>query len=272
MPIAQALKKKRNHSLYAVPFFIFILLFSSLSQAEERAKWALGLGAGWLQDYPGSDQGRIRFLPFPVYRGKTFRIDRATGVEGKVFDTSRLSFSWNFIFQFPTESEAITVRKGMPNLDWVLSIGPQMKYVLWRSSNQTFFFRFPARLNTCTNFSKVTRFCGIAFNPGFRHAIRTKKYGDFTARLEAFSHTSEYHQYFYEVHPDYATASRPAFHARSGFLGTVTGLFHSLPFKGWELVSSFNVYEYGMNVNRESPLFRKTTNLAVFFAATIDFK
>src|SRR5690606_13335127 len=135
-----------------------------------------------------------------------------------------------------------------------------------------FYFRFPVRLDTCTNFSDRTKFCGLSFNPGLRHAVRLENFGEFIFRIEAFSHTSEYHKYYFEVPQQFATPNRPAYHARSGFLGFVTGFFHTLPFKGWELASAFNIYEYSLNINKESPLFRQTTNYGIFFAATIDFK
>lgn len=254
-----------------VLFFVLSLWFCLCSKAQAQSKWALGLGTGWIQDYPGAAQGRLRFLPFPVYRGSIFRVDRISGVSGEVYNDSRVDFSWNFIFQFPTESSDIPVRAGMPDLDWLLSIGPQLKYYIYRHKNHKVFLRMPVRLNTCTNFSSRTRFCGVALNPGVRYATYYKGYGEFTLRAEAFSMSSEYQQYFYEVPPQYATPSRPAFHARAGFLGFVYGLFHIIPFDGWELSSSANVYDYSLSINQLSPLFLHKTNFSVFSAVTIDF-
>lgn len=269
MQVIPAFRKWGQH-LLPVPFFIAALLILFSSGAEARSKWALGLGSGWLQDYPGAAQGRIRFLPFPVYRGSIFRMDRISGVSGDVYKDSRVDFSWNFIFQFPTASEDIPARIGMPDLDWVLSLGPQLKYYIHRGQNHKTFFRFPVRVNTCTNFSDRTKFCGVAFNPGFRHSMYYKGWGEFTFRWEAFSHTSEYQQYFYEVSPRYATPTRPNFHARAGFLGFVYGIFHTFPFDGWEFSSTVNVYDYSMAINHNSPLFLHKTNYAAFFAVTID--
>ncbi|MCB0378687.1 MAG: MipA/OmpV family protein [Bdellovibrionales bacterium] len=251
--------------------FFFLLITPSLSAEEKKSKFALGVGAGWLHDYPGANQGRIRFLPFPIYRGKFFRMDRVSGVSGHVFDNSRLNFSWNFIFQFPTDSENIPARKGMPNLDWLLSLGPQLKYTLLQTSHHKTYFRFPVRINTCTNFSNRTRFCGISFNPGIRHSLRFTSLGEFTFRAELYAHSTEYSQYFYEVHPRYATPTRASYHAQAGYLGSVFGFFHSFPLRGWQIVSSFNVYDYNFNVNEDSPLFLQKTNYSVFFATTIDF-
>ena len=158
----------------------------------------------------------------------------------------------------------------MPDLDWVLSLGPQFKYYIYRHRNHKTFFRFPIRVNTCTNFSNRTHFCGLAFNPGFRHSMWYKSSGEFTFRAEAFSHTSEFQKYFFEVPSEYATATRQAYHARSGFMGFVFGVSHILPFDGWELSSSANIYDYSLAINQNSPLFVHKTNYALFFAVTID--
>ena len=261
---------KKGRSLGFVLFFVFLLPINLPAESESRSPWALGLGTGWLSDYPGAAQGRIRFLPFPVYRGSVFRIDRISGVSGDVYNNSKLDFSWNFIFQFPTESDQIPVRQGMPDLDWLLSLGPQFKYYFYRSSHHKLFFRIPVRINTCTNFSQRTRFCGVAFNPGLRHAMWVPDWGEFTFRWEAFSHSSEFQQYFFEVQPQYATAARPTFHARAGFLGFVYGMFHTLPFDGWNISTALNLYDYSLAINDESPLFVHKTNYAVFVAITVD--
>ncbi len=263
-----AILKGQSH--WIVLFFVFFLSLTIKTTADARSKWGLGLGTGWLPDYPAAAQGRQRYLIFPVYRGRFFRVDRVTGVSGEVYNDSRVDFSWNFIFQFPTDSELIPVRRGMQDLDWVLSLGPELKYFIYRSQSHKFYFRFPIRQNTCTNFSSRTRFCGIAFNPGFRHTYWSNSMGEFTIRAEAFSDSSEYQQYFFQVNPQQATPDREAFHARAGFLGFVYGLFHSLPFEGWDLSSAVSLYDYSLAINQRSPLFVHKTNVSVFFAVTID--
>ncbi len=261
---------KKGRTLWLVLFFILFLPLSGWAEEKTRSKWGLGLGTGWLNDYPGSAQGRIRFLPFPVYRGTLVKLDRVSGVSGGVFNSSRINFSWNFIFQFPTNSSSIPARAGMPNLDWLLSLGPQVKYSIYRTPYSHTFFRFPVRVNTCTNFSTRTQFCGLNFSPGVRHAMRFEKWGDLTLRWEAFSNTSEYQQYFYQVDPKYATATRPAYHARAGFLGFVYGFFHTLPFEGWDLSTAVSLYDYSLAINQKSPLFVHKTNFSIFFAVVFD--
>lgn len=259
---------QKGYSLICILFFVWIApLTKSYSQS---GRWGMGVGTGYLPDYPAAAQNRMRYLIFPVYRGTFFRIDRVTGVSGEVYNDSRIDFSWNFIFQFPTQSKDIPIRSNMPDLDWVLSIGPELKYILHRGPYHKFFFRFPIRQNTCTNFASRTRFCGIAFNPGFRHTHWSSNWGEWTYRVEAFADSSEYQQYFFEVNPSYATTQRPSFHARSGFLGFVYGVMHTLPFENWELSTALNYYDYSLAINRNSPLFQQTNNWAVFLAVTFN--
>ena len=283
MPVS-IFQEKKGQGFLALFFTLFFLVVGSPTLAKEnpdketkkkeslkQSKYALGLGFGWLQDYAGSDQGRLRFLPFPIYRGDTFRMDRIDGMSGRVYSDRTWRLAWSFIFQFPTESKDIPIRRGMGDLDWMLSLGPMVERTLWTDYRNRFFFRFPVRLNTCTNFSTRTQFCGLVFNPGFRYAQHLKGAGELIYRFEAFAHTQEYNRYYYQVNPDETNFERPAFHSKAGFLGFVWGVIHTLPFTGWELVTAINYYDYGLSVNRESPLFRTPTNYSIFFAVSIDF-
>lgn len=260
----------KGHFLKVAPFLLLAALLFQTQPAHSKSKWALGLGTGWLQDYPGAAQGRLRFLPFPVYRGSSFRIDRISGVSGDMYRDSAMDFTWNFIFQFPTASSDIPARAGMPDLDWLLSLGPEFKYYFFTDGDSALYFRFPVRVNTCTNFSNRTRFCGLVFNPGFRYTTIDNKWGEITFRWEAFSQTSEFQEYFYEVSPKYATPTRPAFHARAGFVGFVYGIFHTIPFENWEFSYSANIYDHSWAINDESPLFLHKTTYAFFTAVTVD--
>ena len=264
---------------FCVLFFaLFLFLSASKGFAQDkdsnkkadRSKWALSLGLGWLHDYPAAGQGRVRLLPIPIYRGTFFRMDRVNGISGQVYKNTGLQLSWSFVFNFPTESKDIPIRAGMPDLDWLLSIGPQVRQVIWYNKDHTLFFRFPLRLNTCTNFSNRTQWCGLTFNPGLRHKINMDRLGQLTFRMEAFAHSSEHQQYYYEVHPNFARANRPSYHAKAGFLGLVYGIFHTLPFDGWDLSVVLNLYDYNGGVNKESPLAERTTNYMIFSAFTID--
>ena len=198
-------------------------------------------------------------------------MDRIDGVSGRVYNDQAWRLAWSFIFQFPTESQDITIRRGMEDLDWMLSLGPMVERNIWTDYRNRFFFRFPVRLNTCTNFSTRTRFCGLTFNPGFRYSQHIGSWGEIIYRFEAFAYTQEYNEYYYEVNPSFEAPFRPSYHASAGFLGFVWGAIHTMPFEGWELVTAVNYYDYGLAEVRDSPLFQTPTNYSIFFAFSIDF-
>ena len=239
-------------------------------QPQQRSKWGLGLGFGWLPDYPGAENTGFHFLPFPIYRGDRFRMDRLDGITGRVGNTSMWKLSWNFAFQFPTPSKKIRVRQSMANLDWLLSIGPMIQGTLWQSGKHRLVFRAPVRANLCTNFSKTWDFCGVSFNPGFRFHQDLEEHGNLIYRIEAFADTWEYNQYFYGVSAEDALPWRPAYKAAAGFLGWVAGVIHTWPLGSWDLVTALSYYDYSLSTNKASPLFLKPHNFSAFFALSID--
>jgi|GEM_PF-3159072 len=237
---------------------------------HQKALWGLGLGFGWLPNYAGAKKSNFQYLPFPIYRGDRFRIDRLDGVSGRVGNTSQIKLSWSFIFQFPIEAKEIEVRRGMSDLDWFLGIGPLVKYTFWKKGKNEFFLRVPLRPNFCTNFRSTFQFCGLDVSPGLRFNHDLKKGGSIMYRFEAYSYTKEYHRYYYGVPRADATPERPAFDARPGFLGFLAGAVHTLPMKYWDFVTMATFYDYSLAVNRESPLFESPYNWALFFAVSVD--
>ena len=86
--------------------FVWLLFWASTALAEElqntdpvdltESHWGVGVGAGWINDYPGAAQGRERFLVVPTYKGKQFTIDRQEGIKGELLSQSRFKFSLSF--------------------------------------------------------------------------------------------------------------------------------------------------------------------------------
>lgn len=240
------------------------------SPTKKRASWGLGLGFGWLPNYSGSRKSDFQYLPFPIYTGDRFRIDRMDGVSGRVGNTSRVKLSWSFLFQFPIDAEDIEVRRGMTDLDWFFGFGPMVKYTLWKQDKRELFLRVPVRPNFCTDFHSQFQFCGLDISPGIRYVHEPKGLGQFMYRLEAYSYTKEYYQYYHGVPAQFATPDRPAFEARAGFLGFVWGVVHTLPMRSWDLVTMVTFYDYSQAVSRDSPLFESPFNWALFFGVTVD--
>lgn len=243
---------------------------SEIHDKPKRSRWGLGLGFGWVPNYAGAKKSDFHYLPFPVFRGDRFKIDRVDGISGRVGNTSRLKFSWSFIFQFPMKSKDIEIRQDMPDLDWFFGIGPMLKYTLWKRNKNELFLRVPIRPNFCTNFRSRFQFCGLDISPGLRFIQHLNSWGKIMYRMETYTYSRQYSDYYYSVTPDQARPNRPAYEAKSGFLGFGWGIVHTLPMSSWDFVTAATVYDYSLSRNRDSPLFVSPYNWAIFFGLSVD--
>ena len=85
-------------------------------------------GGAYLPDYPASDQNHLKFvgLPYFVYRGELVRSDRE-GTRAKLWESAYANIELSAAASFATESKDDVARQGMPNLDYLLEIGPRCK-------------------------------------------------------------------------------------------------------------------------------------------------
>lgn len=196
-------------------------------RAEQRPQWELGLGAAalYLPDYRGSDQSRGYLYPLPYvrYRGERLRLDDRRGVASLLLiDTDRIELDVSLNASQPAPSDRSAARSGMPDLDPTLEIGPLVKVMLWENA---------ARLRECSLQLPVRAaftlpspaFIGWVFNPVLDFYVRDFGPGDrwrlgiqagpvFTDRRD--------NEYDYQVDPQFATPTRPAFAASGGDGGT----------------------------------------------------
>ena len=126
-------------------FGLIVCIVADISYASEssdkpaenitRPLWELGFGAGggWIPDYPAAGENSFKGLPFPfvVYRGKIFRVgDRRGILSGRFLNTDKYEFDISVQGAFPVDSDDNEARRGMPDLDWLVGIGPQLKLKL----------------------------------------------------------------------------------------------------------------------------------------------
>jgi outer membrane scaffolding protein for murein synthesis (MipA/OmpV family) len=183
--------------------------------------WEAGLaaGVGRLADYPGADESHWRGIAVPwfVYRGPVLRIDER-GIRGRFVDTARWEFDLTASAAFNARSNDL--RSGMPELDYLFGIGPQLVYKGWqaeggpsvhlklRAIQSTDFERIDSRGGTVSTELRW-RWPGVA-GPG----------SALIAGIEPTWASRPLQRYFYEVSPAQATPTRPAYEARAGYLGT----------------------------------------------------
>jgi outer membrane scaffolding protein for murein synthesis (MipA/OmpV family) len=195
--------------------------------AEQLPLWEAGMGAAVLSlpHYRGSDERRAWVLPFPyvVYRGEFLQADEKR-VRGLFFRTARAELDVSVNGTPPVDSSDNEARRGMPDLDATLEIGPSLNFRLARSDDRKarLELRLPVRGVLATDLSHVD-FTGWVFQPNLNVDVK-----------DAFGHAGwnlgllagpmfadrRYHQYFYGVDPAFATAARPAYNASGGYAGT----------------------------------------------------
>lgn len=235
---------------------------------ESDGHFGLAFGTGWIQDYPGADQGRTRHIILPLYKGTHFAIDRDDGAKGTLLRDQDYQFSFSFSFLFPTEAEDIPVRQGMSDIDWTLQFGPEIIRYLYQKKGYSVYVRLPLRVVFSTDFHSNFDDQGLFLAPSLRTEIPLPgDWGSITTRMELNFATQEYNAYFYQVDQEFATSDRAAYEARAGYLESILGLTYvyeeSFPFS---FFVSANAYFLGDSVNKESPLFVDSRNYSILGA------
>ena len=212
-----------------------------------------------IPDYRGSDQQRGYILPLPYiqYRGEVFRIDRE-GAHGDVFTSDRMKLDLSVNAGPPAKSNKNDARSGMPDLDPTVEAGPSLHIYLARNARRgrTWALRLPLRAAAAVSFSHIKRI-GWVLAPSFDFEATGVGGWDIGTAVGPIYASEDYHAYYYEVAPAFATASRPAYDARGGYSGSRITLTASRRFpKFW--VGAFARYDnLSGAVFADSPLVKR---------------
>jgi outer membrane scaffolding protein for murein synthesis (MipA/OmpV family) len=223
--------------------------------------------------YPGSSQSQFNFvpLPFPMYRGKFLRVgeDSERPLRGRVFRSDRIKLDIDMDLKFGSDSADIDARVGMPDLDPLLELGPELelKFMDGRIARGDMFLALQARgAMSFDGFNPDWR--GLAFSPELRWVREFDQAGRrLKLRLTPTFATEPYMDYYYGVPASFATAQREAYNAKGGYLGTSLGLSLRQPLgKKLEVRAGFRLGFLQGARNQDSPLFTDDTTQAVYVA------
>ena len=197
------------------------------ASAEEAPLWDLAVGGGLLTipEYRGSDDRRT--LPFPYiypnYRGKRLRVDD-DGIRGILVEKKRYELDFSLDGNPPVSSDDSAARAGMPDLDLTVQIGPALGIWLMTDyeKQRSLKLNLPVRAAFAIDFDNFEH-VGFAASPHFTfhkwfRAWRRPWRLGLSAGLEFAD--EELHNFYYQVNPEFATATRPAYDADAGFGGT----------------------------------------------------
>jgi len=243
----------------------------------EKPLWELGFGAGAFiaqPMYPSSSETQTRALglPYMVYRGEVLRIGDGQSARAVASENEFYEISLSFDAAFDADSEGNQLRQGMPDLDFIFEVGPQ---IIFKLGNYNFAdngrselrLALQGRAAFSTDFSRVDQ-RGYVFEP----MLRYRHYGLFHPSLEATISlrpiwaTRDLHAYFFDVESQHQTTDRALYRASSGYFGT------RLNFSGtWHINDKARIFTgiqtnwHHGSANRNSPLYED--DFTVGFAA-----
>lgn len=245
-----------------------------------KASWSLGLGlvAMRLPDYRGSDESSNRVLPFPAftYRGPRVQASRE-GIRAELFEGGRFELDVSLNGGLPVRSAGNRAREGMPNLDPTAEIGPSLNAWLWRGEprgaggyDSELSLRLPLRAAMTVD-RDGPHMRGWLFGP--RLHWRTHVLPGLEGWRVGLSGgplwgTRRWHNYFYEVAPQYARTERPAYAASGGYAGLQGTLSLSRSFGPWGVFGFVRADSLHDAVFEDSPLVRQRSNVAVGLGLT----
>jgi outer membrane protein len=234
--------------------------------------WEVGLGVAAVRfpDYRGSDQTSTYALPLPfvAYRGRFLRADR-DGARAILFAGHRLVVDVSLSASVPSKSNHDDARQGMPDLPGTFEIGPNLNVELWQSDDRKLKLDLRLPLREAITLQAAPKTIGVTFSPNLNLDVRGFA-GRWNLGLLAGPLFADrrYHEHFYGVAPEFATASRPAYDAPGGYAGwRATSAFSRRLGNAW--LGGFLRYDdlHGA-VFAPSPLVRRDSSLTVGFGVS----
>lgn len=196
------------------------------AHGEPLPLWEFGFGVGGLffNDYRGASTMHVYPAPVPyfIYRGQFLRADR-DGVHGRLFNRRYLELEISVNATAPVFSRSSAIRAGMPNLEPTIELGPALQWHLWRSGAERLRLDVRLPLREAITVTSPPMAIGAIFAPSLDlDCLGAGQLAGWNLGLMAGPLYAQrrYHEYFYAVAPQYATATRPAYEAAGGFSGS----------------------------------------------------
>jgi len=196
------------------------------SPREPLPLWEIGLVgiAAYQPAYPGSDQdlGRVRVLPFGIYRGSVLHAD-GNGIGVRALRTPRWEWDVSGSGSFGSSANKVDARRGMPNIGTLVEIGPAVKVNLGdlvdaRREPRLTRLEVPVRAVFDVNDGFAHR--GWTFEPRLSHTAWTGRGFSLVLSAGALFGDRTLNHLYYGVDAPYATADRPAYAAKAGLVAT----------------------------------------------------
>lgn len=252
-----------------VLFILFLpqILLAAFVLPEGKPLYEVGLfaGAAAALDYPASDQKHFRWLAVPTitYRGNILKSNREEGTKALFFNSENFEISLSGGGSFPVESKNNSARKGMPNLDWVLELGPKINlYFINRPGDKIFYFYLPFRQLFTTDFAHFGE-TGYTVAPGLFYQLDHLSWDFFSfyGTITFNWYDTRANDYFFTVKKEFETPTRKEYFARSGYSSTDLSAAFAVALKdNLTIFLGISLYDFSSSANSQSPLFKSRNN------------
>ena len=224
--------------------------------------WELGaIGVAVSQQaYPGASENVARglALPFFLYRGETFRVDRS-GAGVRAIKTPTFELDVGVAGAFGAKSDEIAIRQGMPKLGTLVEFGPRLKWNLGAGpGGGKITAEFPLRgvLDLSDHFLQK----GVAFEPTLIFERRSSGGWSYGSSISAVVGDRALNETFYGVAPAYVAPGRPAYVAGGGLITwRLSTSLSRLVTPDLRVFSFVRIDSVNGAANQASPLVQKTT-------------
>jgi len=246
------------------------------ADAEELPRWELGVGLGALSlpDYRGSDESSHRAVPLPyfVYRLEWLTADRE-GLRADFYKSDAFEVTLSFSGFAPFFSNDNMAREGMPDLNYMVELGPSLDVRLWRSAGGDHRLGLVLPVRAAIELEGGVRYQGWTFTPRLAWSYRPSNHNDWNLIVQAglMYGSQRYNQYFYSVDDQYATASRPVYQATSGYAGAMAQVALSRRFGDFRIIGFLRGDNLDGATFEDSPLVKTRNNLTAGFFLTWTF-
>jgi outer membrane scaffolding protein for murein synthesis (MipA/OmpV family) len=258
-------------------------LLATLAAAPARAtdapiappgepRWEVGVagGTGRQSAYPGSAQtvGRSLGSPYFIYRGRVLRVgDGGLGV--RAYRSPTLQLDVGFAGSLGSDSKDSTVRQGMPDIGTLVEFGPRLRVALPADPDSRWRQRLSLPLRAVLDTDDSFRHRGWIFEPQFSASRPLSAGFDLNLSASLIFGSRELTDTFYGVAPQFATAARPAYAARAGFVASRLQTSVSWrPNADWRVFTFARVDSVAGGANARSPLVEQRTGVALGVGAS----
>lgn len=273
-----------HNSFFARSGLCAALVWSSLLllpipvEAYHLPKWEWGLGAGWLNvpAYRGAKGHKSYLLPVPfiAYRGEAIRMDE-DGMRGRLFESERIHLDLSIAGNLPVPKDADSARAGMPNLDPVGEFGPTLDISLIRNGERhageaSIWLRLPVRAALSVGNPLIAQ-QGWVFSPYVDLSYRkgaSRSHWRVSLALGPLYASRRYHEYFYKVPAEFATAIRPQYQPDGGYSGSRATLTLVMNSRHWFIGAFVRYDRLNGAVFENSPLVEIDNYFAMGFAVS----